>query len=299
MTSVLINSYPESEYLEGNFVEDYTENFEYFDRYVVKLFGERGILVGKDENLADLVIDWTQDCNAIVFAHLRDWAKMFSASIKDYEPLWNVDGTVVTTYGETEHTDVYGNTKATDKYAETKMTDAYGQQQTATQYGQQQKTTQHGQQQEQNAYGARENNDRHYATSYPDTTEVMTDRDNHTENAVTDTKTNSQYSDVETDTQHTDTVTANTYTDTHTGQAHNDTHEEDEHTDVHSAIEHTDTERRTGNIGVTKSTELVESEYRLRYRWNFYRLIFGVILREMGVHYYDEGNRCINIPRWY
>ena len=319
MSRTLASSYPSGEYLEGNFITYYCDNYQYFDRYIVKLFGERGIEVDDTESLEDTIINWGYDVNAIVFSHILDWAKMYSASIKDYEPLWNVDGTVTTTYGATRDTDSFGNTREQDAYGATQDTMQYGATSESMQYGATSESTQYGATSESMQYGATSESTQYggtsetlgqhtntgtdYKTSYPDSTEVKTDK--HTDElgaqtnttvAHTDTTTGTQHTDTKTGTTHTDTTTGTTHTDTHTGTthsdtasslAHTDTHTGDAHTDTHSSDQHIDTERRTGNIGVTKSTELVESEYKLRYNWNFFRLIFGYIVREMGAIYYD------------
>lgn len=283
MSPTLASSYPTGEHLEGNFVTYYTTNYELFDRYVVKLFGERAIEVDDTEPLSDTVINWTYDVDGIVFSHLVDWAKMYSASIKDYEPLWNVDGTVTTTYGATRDTDSFGNKREQNAYGATSNSMQYGATSESTQYGATSETTQYGARSE--TTGARSDEHNDYKTSYPDSTEVKTDRS--TDSIGTQTNTKATVSDTVSGTTHTDTHTGTTHTDTATGTAHTDTFTEDAHSDTHTSDQHIDTERRTGNIGVTKSTELIESEYRLRDRWNFYKLIFGYIVREMGCIYYD------------
>ena len=301
MSPTLASSYPTGEHLEGNFVTYYTTNYQLFDRYVVKLFGERAIEVDDTEPLSDTVINWSYDVDGIVFSHLVDWAKMYSASIKDYEPLWNVDGTVQTTYGATRDTDSFGNKREQSAYGATSNSMQYGATSESMQYGATSESMQYGATSESMQYGntsetlgQHTNTGTDYKTSYPDSTEVKTDKrtdelgaQTNTTTAHTDTKTGTTHTDTKTGTTHTDTKTGTTHTDTATGTAHTDTFTEDAHTDTHSSDQHIDTERRTGNIGVTKSTELIESEYRLRERWNFYKLIFGYIVREMGCIYYD------------
>lgn len=251
MTTAISSAYPTGQYLIGNFVTDYNNNFQYFDRFVAKTFGERGIEVDKDANIEDVASEWTYDVNAIVFTHLKDWAKMYSASIKDYEPLWNVDGTVTNTYGATHredniaqrtNTDVIGAKHSEDK-AGARHTDEINPTHTDT--------------------------NKTYNTAYPDGTSKEVEKNEDSYGAYTTQRDERTYTD-----EHDE----NTYTDTHTQAGYLDEFDADEHIDE---------ERRTGNIGVTKSTELVESEYKLRTGWAFYKIIFSYILSEMGVHYYD------------
>lgn len=251
MSQSLSSSYPTGEHLEGNFITYYTTNYDLLDRYVVKQFGERAIEVDDTEPLSDTVINWTYDVDGIVFSHIVDWAKMYSASIKDYEPLWNVDGTETTVYGETSRSEDIKQKVTTDLY---------------------------GAREENTDYGARHTEDfnpthtdtsKNYNTAYPDgnSAEVSKSTDEY-----------GSFTAEHDEDRALDTFTTDEYTDTHTEGAHKDIFEEDEHTD---------TLTRQGNIGVTKSTDLVESEYRLRESWNFYKLIFGYIIREMGCIYYE------------
>lgn len=251
MTTAISSAYPTGQYLIGNFVTDYNNNFQYFDRFVAKTFGERGIEVDKDATIEDVASEWTYDVNSIVFTHLKDWAKMYSASIKDYEPLWNVDGTVTNTYGATHredniaqrtNTDVIGAKHSEDK-AGARHTDEINPTHTDT--------------------------NKTYNTAYPDGTSKEVEKNEDSYGAYTTQRDERTYTD-----EHDE----NTYTDTHTQAGYLDEFDADEHIDE---------ERRTGNIGVTKSTELVESEYKLRTGWAFYKIIFSYILNEMGVHYYD------------
>ena len=283
MTSDLIPSYPTGEYLEGNFVEDYINGYTYLDRYVVKRYGERAMEVDYDTTLDEAVLDWVQDVNSIVFAHLTDWAKMYSALIKDYEPLWNVDGTTVYTYGETENTDQFGATQKTNQYGATQDTLQYGATQKTNQYGATQDTMQYGATSETRGGGTDVHN--HYERSYPDSTEIKTAKDED----VIASRTNSQttHTDTASSLTHTDTESELTHSDTMSSIAHTDTESELLHTDIHSAVEHVDTERKTGNQGVTMTQDMLMKEQKLRFAYNFYDMIFKFIIKEMGVIYYD------------
>lgn len=301
MSSSLVPSYPEGEHLIGNFITDYVDGYTYFDRNVARKYGERGIEVNYDTTIAEASADWLQDVNSIVFQHLNDWAKMYSALIKDYEPLWNVDGTVITTYGETENNDQYGATQKTRQYGATQdtmqhgavtTTDTYGATQDTTQYGATQDTTQYGATSETQGGGTDTHN--HYERSYPDSTEIKTSKDEdviasrtNTSTQHSDIESSIQHSDVKSSTQHIDTHGTTQYSDVASSIQHSDIESDLLHSDKHTSEEHTDTERRTGNIGVTKSTELVESEARLRITYNFFDIIFKFMMKEMGAIYYD------------
>ena len=48
---------------------------------------------------------------------------------------------------------------------------------------------------------------------------------------------------------------------------------------------HTDTVTRKGNIGVTKSTELLSSEIKLRQSFAFFKTVFQTMIEEIGAYY--------------
>ena len=319
MSSSLVPSYPTGDHLEGNFITDYVNGYTYFDRNVARKYGERGIEVDYDTTIAEASADWLQDVNSIVFQHLNDWAKMYSALIKDYEPLWNVDGTVVTTYGETENNDQYGATQKTTQYGATQdtmqhgaktVTDTFGATQDTMQYGATQDTTQYGATSVTTEYGATSatqgggtDTHNHYERSYPDGTNIKTQYDEdiiasrtNTTTQHSDTVNGTLHSDVESSIQHSDVASSTQHIDTHGTAQYSDVASSIQHSDIESALlhsdkhtseEHVDTERRTGNIGVTKSTELVESEEKLRIKYNFFDIIFKFMMKEMGAIYYD------------
>ena len=301
MTSSLISSYPTGEHLEGNFVQNYTTNYTYFDRNVARKYGERGIEVDEDTTIAEASADWLQDVNSIVFAHLTDWAKMYSALIKDYEPLWNVDGTTVYTYGETKDTNTFGATQLTDQFGATQNTDQYGQKQRtdlmgarseSDTYGATQDTDQYGNTSE--TLGQRTDTSTKYARSYNSGTDVTPEHDSNVTGQQTNTT--NAHTDTHSSLSHTDGHTATSYTDTHTDAQSTDTHSSIQHSDIHSTTqhidtkegdEHVDTERRTGNIGVTETTQLIRNSVLLHSQFNFYDIIFKFIMKEMGCIYYD------------
>ena len=55
--------------------------------------------------------------------------------------------------------------------------------------------------------------------------------------------------------------------------------------DTDTSKTHTDTETRQGNIGVTKSTELLRDEIKLRTDFAFFKTLFQTIIEEVGAYY--------------
>ncbi len=267
--SALSSAYPTGEYLEGNFITVYVNNSDKIDRYFIKKYGDRSVVGECDDTDADIVENWEYDTQAIFFTHLTEWAKMFSALIKDYEPLWNVDGTEVTTYGETHKEDKYGATHSEDKYGATQRTDQYGAVHNEDKYGNAVTTV-----------ATPQYSDTHTTakTTYPDATERNTDK-------VTDQY--GQHTITTTEQLHTDEHDENTRTDTHSELLHTDEHDSRLHTNEFDEDEHDVTLRRTGNIGVTSSQKLVQDSIALYERQSFFSVILAIVVNEIGGIYYE------------
>lgn len=246
--SSLASAYPTGEHLMGNFITAYTSNSQILDAKILRKFGEQKISFDKDLTDTEIMTEYNVEIQGIVFSHLTDWAKMFSAMIKDYEPLWNVDGTVKTTYGATKDTMKYGQTQLTMTHGAQDNSDIYAQRT--------------------NTEGGGTDTHNTYKTTYPDATERKTDKG---EDIIA---------------QRTNTIGGGT--DRHTTTQYNDINTQNTHTDEKDSIQHIDTEERTGNIGVTKSTDLVESEIILRSKYGFWDIIASMILKEMGANYYEN-----------
>lgn len=137
-------------------------------------------------------------------------------------------------------------------------THTYGATEETTAYGADKTTNKMAQRQDTNQYGATEATTTDYSNAYD------VNQDSETGKTVSS------------DTTHTDTLT--------TG-AHNDEIARDAHTDKRSTIQHIDTELRQGNIGVTKSTDLLTSEYDMRMRLSFWNVVFKSLVTEGGAYY--------------
>lgn len=186
------------------------------------------------------------------------WLAMIESNELYFNPLWNVDGVEITTEDikkrQRDITDKFGN--------ETAYT-------TQTQYGKDTNTIKHGNNQsytEQMQYGLDE-------TTH--TTGTHTDVTTHKTNPFNDSDTLyktgqdelaiTQYDDKDSRALHTDTATYNPHTDVTERDLHTDTVTYNPHADTHKIEDaaHKDeiTKERHGNIGITKSTELLR-DYR-------------------------------------
>lgn len=192
-------SYPTIEDSTANFLTYYNEHRVNLDRMFVHDFGERLVDL-ESESDADIEEEWYDEIKAIQQTYLENWARLWYALSEPYNPLFNVDGTETTVYGEhkTDRSQTYNTHTDSSKVSEV----AYN------------TTTEKEKTKQEDIFGA-----------------------------------------------HTDTGfdTSNT---------------------------HTDTVTRRGNIGVTKSTELLTSEYRLRTEVApFFKVIFQTMIEEIGGYY--------------
>lgn len=222
---------------------------------------------------------------ALILSQLEEslkykWAALIDSLTLYYNPLWNVDGKEITTE------DIKKRTRdITDKFGnENQYT-------TQTQYGKDTNTIKHG------------NN-----TTYTETMQYGLDETTHTTGTHTDVtthKTNpfndsqtlystgqdelaiTTYDDKDSRAIHTDTATYNPHTDVTERDIHTDTVTYNPHADTHKIEDaaHKDeiTKERHGNIGVTKSTELLRDSRELAV--DYYPIIMKDILKYISCGY--------------
>lgn len=190
------------------------------------------------------------------------WAALFDIQEMYYNPLYNVDAheSITHAYGQDKTTNVSGQQTNSTQHGQQQNTMLYGADSQTTSYGAESNTLQHGGATDSVQYGNHETDVTHKTNPFNDTenlyntgkdiTEDKTHTDTTTRGTYTDTETRGAKSDTLSRLAHTDTQTAATYTDTDTIGTRTDSSTRDARSD-------TDTIRRYGNIGVTKSSELL------------------------------------------
>lgn len=219
-------------------------------------------------------------------------------------------------HGAQEESIAYGNGSSyTDsvQYGGTSKSITKGQETDSVQYGATQEQTQYGSDQTTDVYGARGKNTTHKVNPFNDAGNLYdTDKTVDAEDSATDTHTRGQHTDQTNTIQHTDQSTYGSRTDNETEQSHTDTTTHGAHTDkktnatysdITSETEHTDTKTngtqqntigdaafkdtitvtRHGNIGVTKSTDLLESYRQLMV--DLYPIILDDIMKSVSRGY--------------
>ena len=192
-------TYPTIEESDANFLEYYDTNKVNLDRMFVHDFGQRLVDFESDSD-EDIADEWADEVKAVQQVYIENWARLWYALSEPYNPLFNVDGTEITVYGQHQ----------TDRS---------------------------------NTYTQHEDSSTQYSVSF---------------DAATEKETGKQVDNL---------------------GAHTDT-------GFDKSLEHTDTVTRQGNIGVTKSTELLRDEMKLRTEVApFFKVVFQTMVEEIGGYY--------------
>lgn len=192
-------TYPTIEESDANFLEYYDDNKENLDRMFIHDFGQRVVDFESDTD-EDIAEEWEDEVKAVQQVYIENWARLWYALSEPYNPLYNVDGTEVTVYGQHQ----------TDRS---------------------------------NTYTQHEDTSTQYSVAYDSALEKETGKQ------------------VDNLGGHTDTG-------------------------YDRSLEHTDTVTRQGNIGVTKSTELLRDEMKLRTEVApFFKVVFQTMIEEIGAYY--------------
>lgn len=236
--------YPET--ATNNFLAEYIDNYQLYDRYFIKDHGEKTIEL--DDYFGDpddISYSWAWEMAAIYAVYIESWAKIYDTLNIEYNPVYNVEEHITTEYGEHETENEYGEHETENEY---------GQHETDVQYG---ATS--------NTLGGRTDTVTDYSVSFDAATEKETGKTS-----------NSIGSQTNTSLLHTDTTTSKLHTDTSTSKLH---------TDTTTSKLHTDTVDRTGNIGIKSATALATEEIFMREKQIFFKNIFLTITRELGAYY--------------
>lgn len=279
--SAINTYYPDIEGNESNFLTDYATLHTYIDAEFAHKFGERVIDL-EANTISDAITEFKGVTTGVCLINLTNWARLYYALSLDYNPLYNVDGLTTRTYGARSETYSYGKDKTTSQFGATQDTMQYGATQDTTQYGATQDTTEYGATSE--TLGTHTDTNTSYAVSFDTATEKETGK---TSNVVgSQTNTSLLHTDVSSSILHSDVASSIQHSDVASSIQHTDTNERDARTDGKSSLQYIDTELRQGNIGVTKSTELLADTYKLYTEHpGFWDTIFKTLANDGGLYY--------------
>lgn len=246
------------------------------------------------------------------------WDKMYEALTTEYNPLENYrmveneESDDVLTYGEREKTFshgeqseslLHGTQQNSFEYGGQENTSVHGSQRETFAEGNQSTTFQHGAQTSSTQYGQEVDNHEKTVSGFNSNSYQPAEKTTDTMGQHTDTKSDSSYTDSEAKTNRTDITNRDQYTDTDTVGQHSDSETRQSYTDTNSKQAYTDTETdafasdsknnvreltRSGNIGVTTSQQMLESELNIR-SYRFFEHIFSDIDSMLTLSvYYDD-----------
>ena len=215
----------------------------------------------------------TQKLARIIFNKFSEnWNRIDLAFSKEYNPIWNKDGTETTTVENSAKTTTYekGNQTNRTTKGEQVSTNGYGEGQTTESQGATKTTNAYGQDKTTNENKTAAFN----SSTYQDDTQATETKAEKTDRITTDAVTNTT-----TEKAKTDTFTEGQREDTFTDGARTDTTQEGETTQ-------TTTYSFGGNIGVTTTQELLTAEFDMRKKYNFFDIIFRNVDSIMSCGYY-------------
>lgn len=97
----------------ANFLTDYAAGASDYDLFAVRMYGQRYFDTVLAEDPEDITDEWDDVTHSVIRMHLPEWARLYYALALKYNPIWNVDGTTTTVYGETSRTDSFAEKEDT------------------------------------------------------------------------------------------------------------------------------------------------------------------------------------------
>lgn len=270
------------------FMREYAERFAEIDRTFTKEKGNFYPIWNRNEfeTNSEILNEFRSDVFALLYKKKENYQRLWDLMGIEYDPIENYsmveegndsgDGRDVTveTLGEKVHIEAKGQDTITDTY------------------GAENESLQHGAQSTSQTLGAKhqEGTQQRAAfntSSYSNNTKGIVD-----DNAVTNGESSQAYTDSRTTQQKIDTHVTGARTDTFTDE------EVENSTQVNygKILNHYLTRR--GNIGVTTSQQMAESEVNLWRSFNFYDIIFDDIVKELCI-FFDDGIYAFNDGRPY
>lgn len=228
-------------------VSDIITKMRYGDRKVNKYIGH---IVNTVIPAHFYTIDFPKILEELGKVYAYKWHSLLYTESLYYNPLFNVDGVEVTKseLGQRKVTDDYGEDIITNQFGKDKNTNTIGATENTQEYAQDKTTNELGKGKTTDTLNTNPYNDSD--TSYitnVNTSETDNKTDTTTRDAHTDTFKSKEHKDIIERDARTDTVTRDNRIDTHTTLAVTDT------------VTYT----RQGNIGVTKSQELIQATIEL------------------------------------
>ena len=252
-TPIISNTIPINDF---EFLSEYRQNSVKLDNHYIKMYGNLSLdeeLEGTNDTLTKSNI--TNEITNCLYAHREQLNRIYKINNLEYNPLYNVDGTTTTT----------------SEIGERLETNTIGEQNNTTTIGALQVTSNLGEQNNSDTEGIRHTETTNKATGYNGNTMMDDNKTINDTNEVNNSSVIGAREDITSTSEHinknkidakTDTIKHNAYTDKVT-------------------------EVRQGNIGVTKSTDLIQSQYDTWKNIDFWNLLYSLIISSVTIPFYE------------
>lgn len=236
------------------------------------------------ENIDDVLDEFKQDVFALLVKNRVAYQHLFALNGLTYDPIANYDkhSTITTKHDGTENT--------TANNGDHSETHNMGAQATTTNYGKQDTSTEYGSVSTQDSIGQVTVTTDHKVSGYNDPSMTEASQDVQATAASTNGHTEQARTDTESTAEHADTVNSGAREDSVTT-----TQTKDATSNTASNYTDTVTDETKGNIGVTTTQQMMESEVKFWDSYNFYDKIFEDILKTLCTRY-DGGYDPMETP---
>lgn len=252
-TPIISNTIPINDF---EFLSEYRQNSVKIDNHYIKMYGNLSLdeeLEGATDTLTKSNI--TNEITNCLYAHKEQLNRIYAINNLEYNPLYNVDGTTTTT----------------SEIGERLETNTIGEQNNTTTIGALDVNSTSGEQSNSHTEDIRHTETTNKATGYNGNT------------MIDDNKSiNDNNEDIK-------SSTAGTRQDITSTSEQINKNKIDAKTDTikHNAYIDKVTEVRQGNIGVTKSTDLIESQYDTWKNIDFWNLLYNLIISSVTIPFYE------------
>lgn len=300
------------------FMADYIASYREFDRNFVKdrgFFQPMWNLEDEDGDISRVLSQFRSDATFVLKKHQAELERLFAINSLEYNPIENysasehsVDtktGTDVLSdnfgaveskdnFGAKENRENIGATNRTENIGAVSNSDVHGAQSKSLIKGQQENTVNNGSKNTTVAESISGFNSSAYNNANKNVTDEGATTNTSVEGQRSDSESIASYTDSHSETARENTVNENARENTYSEGAKEDVHttnaREDSHsTEYNNTLTHDFT--RSGNIGVTTSQQMIESEISLWSKWNFWDYLFELIVKELCT-FSDPGYDC-------
>lgn len=256
--------------IKKDYLTEYYANSEIYDINMYTMYKSLILNNTIEECISDDNITlYNNIIKSVITINDYKYSTLYKTTVLEYNPIWNVDGKSVTTYGMYSVGNVIGNNTVTTIYGE--HNDSYV-------LGSKTDTSVNTYGERVNVNGARVTTDTKSVSAYDASTFSDTDKNVTNQTEYTDTANSYKDNFTNTSGQATNTTKYGKIENTVNNSARNDNQTFSEHKDV---IE------RQGNIGVTSTQNLIRQERDIAL-FAFYNIIFNDIINFISIGIFES-----------